>query len=92
MHNPIYSPSESGTRSKQLTAISTGTNPAQWRAWWRLHGAGWPTVIELHCAILDHLRGIAIPQCPVCGRSPCANPGFCASCRKADAKRSRRHG
>jgi hypothetical protein len=27
--------------------------------------------------------------CPTCGASPCINPGFCRTCRKADARHRR---
>jgi hypothetical protein len=33
-------------------------------------------------------RHAAALQCPTCGRTPCANPGFCALCREADRKRA----
>jgi hypothetical protein len=43
-----------------ITAVSTGTNPSEWRVWWQVEagttGTDWKSLIELHCAILDRLR------------------------------------
>ena len=33
-------------------------------------------------------RQAAALQCPTCGCTSCANPGFCALCREADRKRA----
>jgi hypothetical protein len=43
-----------------LTAVSTGTNPSEWRVWWREEairtGTDWRSLFELHCQIVDRLR------------------------------------
>jgi hypothetical protein len=30
-----------------------------------------------------------VSECPVCGAVPCRNPSFCATCRAADARKTR---
>jgi hypothetical protein len=44
-----------------ITARSTGTDPAGWRRWWRDEaarvGSDWPSVLKLHLGIVDSLRG-----------------------------------
>jgi hypothetical protein len=35
----------------------------------------------------EAVRPLADRACDVCGTSPCLRPGFCAECRKADARR-----
>jgi hypothetical protein len=43
-----------------VTVVSTGDNPADWRRWWAVEsdrvGSDWPSVIGLHLTIVDQLR------------------------------------
>jgi len=45
------------------TFTSTGTNPDGWREYWRVHGANWRSLIELHFEICDRLRASSSLWC-----------------------------
>jgi hypothetical protein len=44
------------SKSSEIVITSTGTCPAAWRAWWRLHGVTWPALTRLHLEICDAIR------------------------------------
>jgi hypothetical protein len=66
---------------------STGTDPEGWRRWWAAEsiriGTNWIGIAETITAIL-----LRVTMCPTCGNAPCRNPGFCAFCRDADARKA----
>jgi hypothetical protein len=70
------------------TLLSTGSCPADWRAYWRVHGTSWRSLIELHFEICDRLRATSSLWGSSCC-TPCINPGFCALCRDADRHKAR---
>jgi hypothetical protein len=43
-----------------VTVVSTGCCPADWRAWWQAEasrqGSDWPSIITAHLTIVDQLR------------------------------------
>jgi hypothetical protein len=45
----------------ELCLSSTGSCPADWRAWWQAEafrqGSDWPSIIAAHLTIVDQLRG-----------------------------------
>jgi hypothetical protein len=45
----------------ELCLSSTGSCPANWRAWWQAEafrqGSDWPSIIAAHLTIVDQLRG-----------------------------------
>jgi hypothetical protein len=78
-----------------ITAGSTGTCPADWRAWWAAEsvrvGSDWRGILKQHhVALLEAGRhnGVDLDAsaCSTCGASPCINPGFCKTCRAADRR------
>src|SRR5262245_60447322 len=57
------------------------------REWWAREaekaGTSWRAIGELAAQVVESMQ-----PCPTCGTTPCRNPGFCASCRKADGLRN----
>lgn len=35
---------------------SSGSGPADWREYWRVHGTSWQHIFELHAAIVPRLQ------------------------------------
>src|SRR5262249_54236013 len=50
-------------------------------------GSDWNGILAGHVAVVARLAGW--PACDRCGGQPCANPAFCAACRRADQARAR---
>jgi hypothetical protein len=89
---PSYSiQTELCKQSSEITNLSTGTDPAGWRAWWaaesKLAGTDWHTLIDSADAALSRLR--IMTMCQTCGSDPCINPNFCTACRDADRRKAR---
>jgi hypothetical protein len=59
----FYSTSAAGCKSSELIVSSTGTDPAGWREFWRLQGASWRALIELHFEICDRLQAASSSWC-----------------------------
>ena len=87
------------SRSSALIVGSTTDQRQLWREEAIRTRTDWKSLIELHCAIVDRLRAssswtssyvvaVIMTACATCGADPCANPGFCALCRDADARKA----